>query len=78
MLPLWARRQRLDRVVQACANSRLVFSEGIVGSGWAFFEAVCREGLEGVVAKRLDGHYRPGRRDWIKIKPRGSPDGMTC
>jgi ATP-dependent DNA ligase len=36
--------------------------------------AVCRHGLEGVVAKRLDGRYRPGRRAWIKIKPRsGSP-----
>ncbi len=69
-LPLWARRQRLERVVRACANSRLVFSEGIVGPGRAFFEAVCREGLEGVVAKRLDGRYRPGRRAWIKIKPK--------
>ena len=68
-LPLWARRQHLERVVQACANSRLVFSEGIVGSGRAFFEAVCREDLEGVVAKRLDGRYGPGRRAWIKIKP---------
>jgi hypothetical protein len=29
-----------------------------------------RKGLEGVVAKRLDGRYRPGRRAWIKIKPR--------
>src|SRR5713101_2419711 len=75
-LPLRARRQRLEAVVRACANARLVFSEGIVGSGRAFFEAVCREGLEGVVAKRLDGRYRPGRRDWIKIKPR--LDSMTC
>jgi bifunctional non-homologous end joining protein LigD len=75
-LSLWARRQRLETVVRACANPRLVFSEGIVGEGRAFFEAVCREGLEGVVAKRLDGRYRPGRRDWIKIKPRS--DGMTC
>jgi bifunctional non-homologous end joining protein LigD len=69
VLPLWARRQRLETVVRACTNLRLVFSEGIVGSGRAFFEAVCREGLEGVVAKRLDGRYRPGRRAWIKIKP---------
>jgi bifunctional non-homologous end joining protein LigD len=68
-LPLWARRERLERVVRACVNPRLVFSEGIVGSGRAFFEAVCRQGLEGVVAKRLDGRYRPGRRAWVKIKP---------
>ena len=25
-------------------------------------------GLEGVVAKRPDGRYWPGRRDWVKIK----------
>ena len=69
-LPLWERRQRLETVARACADSKLVFSEGIVGSGRAFFEAVRAEGLEGVVAKRLDGRYRPGRRAWIKIKPR--------
>src|SRR6266446_9859852 len=69
-LSLWARRQRLEMLIRTCANPTLVFSEGIVGSGRAFFEAVCREGLEGVVAKRLDGRYRPGRRAWIKIKPR--------
>jgi ATP-dependent DNA ligase len=69
-LPLRARRQRLETVVRACANGGFVFSEGIVGPGRAFFEAVCRKGLEGVVAKRLDGRYRPGRRAWIKIKPR--------
>src|SRR5205823_11199548 len=25
-------------------------------------------GLEGVVAKQADGRYRPGRREWIKVK----------
>ena len=69
-LTMQTRRQRLQTVVRACANARLVFSEGIVGLGRAFFEAVCRQGLEGVVAKRLDGRYRPGRRAWVKIKPR--------
>jgi bifunctional non-homologous end joining protein LigD/DNA ligase-1 len=47
-----------------------VYSRGIVSAGRAFYEAICREGLEGVVAKRRDGRYRPGKRDWIKIKPR--------
>jgi len=69
-LPLRARRQRLKTVVRASANSRLVFSEGIVGPGQAFSEAVCRKGLEGALAKRLDGRYPPGRRTWFKIKPR--------
>jgi bifunctional non-homologous end joining protein LigD len=38
--------------------------------GAALFEAVCAHGLEGIVAKRLTGRYRPGERAWIKIKNR--------
>jgi bifunctional non-homologous end joining protein LigD len=38
--------------------------------GEALFEAVCERDLEGIVAKRLDGRYRPGERGWIKIKNR--------
>jgi ATP-dependent DNA ligase len=31
-------------------------------------------GLEGIVAKRRDSHYRSGRcREWIKIKNRAHP-----
>jgi bifunctional non-homologous end joining protein LigD len=38
--------------------------------GDALFEAVCERELEGVVAKRRNGRYRPGERGWIKIKNR--------
>ena len=69
-LPLWSRRARLEEVVRACANPRFVFSQGVIGAGRAFFQEVCRQELEGIVAKRLDGRYRPGRRAWTKIKRR--------
>src|SRR5216684_7643368 len=49
--PLGARRQRLETVVRACANPRLVFSQGVIGSGKAFFAEICRQGLEGMMAK---------------------------
>ena len=41
-----------------------------VGDGAALLEATRRQGLEGVVAKRLDCPYEPGRRSpgWIKVK----------
>ena len=41
-----------------------------VGEGEALLEAARARGLEGVVAKRLDSPYRPGRRsgDWIKVR----------
>jgi bifunctional non-homologous end joining protein LigD len=36
--------------------------------GEALFAAVCEHGLEGVVAKRRSQKYRPGQRQWVKIK----------
>ncbi|HEX5268155.1 MAG TPA: non-homologous end-joining DNA ligase [Acidimicrobiales bacterium] len=41
-----------------------------VGQGAALLEASRAQGLEGLVAKRLDGPYLPGRRSrlWLKIK----------
>ncbi|HEU0025164.1 MAG TPA: non-homologous end-joining DNA ligase, partial [Thermoleophilaceae bacterium] len=40
------------------------------GQGSALLDATKRMGLEGVVAKRLDSPYEPGRRfsGWIKVK----------
>jgi bifunctional non-homologous end joining protein LigD len=38
--------------------------------GEALFEAVCERELEDIVAKRVDGVYRPGEHGWIKIKNR--------
>ena len=44
-------------------------SPGIVGRGTALFEEFRRLGLEGMVAKRLDSPYRPGRSEaWLKVK----------
>ena len=40
------------------------------GDGAALLELTSAQGLEGVVGKRLDSVYKPGRRgrDWIKVK----------
>jgi bifunctional non-homologous end joining protein LigD len=42
----------------------------VLDGGEALFAAVCRQGLEGVVAKRRGTLYRPGQRGWIKVKNR--------
>lgn len=44
--------------------------EHVVGDGAAMLRASRANGLEGVVAKRLDSAYEPGRRsaNWLKIK----------
>jgi bifunctional non-homologous end joining protein LigD len=41
-----------------------------VGDGAAFLEHARELGLEGVVAKRLDSRYEPGKRSgaWVKVK----------
>jgi bifunctional non-homologous end joining protein LigD len=40
------------------------------GEGAALLEATAEQGLEGIMAKRLDSAYEPGRRSgaWLKIK----------
>ncbi len=44
-------------------------SEHVQGGGEAFFKKACELGLEGIVSKRADSPYRPGRgRDWVKTK----------
>jgi ATP-dependent DNA ligase len=70
--PLHQRRAQLGELLAAFGHPRLVLSQGIVGAGTEFFHQVCAAGLEGVMAKRLDSRYRPGKRTlaWIKIKPR--------
>ena len=41
----------------------------IVGNGPAVFTQACKLGLEGIVSKRRDQAYRPGRGPgWLKIK----------
>lgn len=72
--PLVARRERLERIVAPHVGPRLEVSEMTTGNGLALFAEVSRLGLEGVVAKRLDGPYEPGARSgsWSKFKRRQS------
>jgi ATP-dependent DNA ligase len=70
-LPLASRRERLEELIRRYAHPGLICSQGMVGPGKAFFAEVCRQGLEGMMAKQLASRYRPGRRTdvWTKIKP---------
>lgn len=68
--PLLERRERLANLLAAAPCDRFALSQHVLGSGKTFFTEVCRSGLEGVVAKRLNSRYQPGKRSdaWIKIK----------
>ena len=70
-LPLRDRREALREALEGTdSTGRIVLSEGIVGEGIAYFEEAGRRDLEGIVAKRLDSRYLPGKRSdaWLKIK----------
>jgi bifunctional non-homologous end joining protein LigD len=56
-------------VLTVNTNRRLHFSRHLVSSGEDFFRAACKLHAEGVVSKKLDEPYRPGKgRDWLKTK----------
>lgn len=66
--PLERRQALLAETVTETAS--LVVSRPIDGCGVAYAEAVFARGLEGVMAKRRDSLYLPGRRTaaWLKVK----------
>jgi bifunctional non-homologous end joining protein LigD len=72
--PLAERRERLARVMAGVRSPRLALSDGHVGGGLALLDHAVALGLEGVMAKRLDGPYEPGGRSgsWAKFKRRQS------
>jgi bifunctional non-homologous end joining protein LigD len=69
-LPLVERRKRLESLLDR--RSKTVRVSETFEDGQALYEAAKNEGLEGVVAKREDSRYLPGKRtrEWLKVKTR--------
>lgn len=67
-LPLSARRSRLEASIVESEHVRL--SPRVIGDGTALYDAAVEQRLEGIVAKRLDSRYEPGKRSrsWRKVK----------
>jgi bifunctional non-homologous end joining protein LigD len=57
-------------VLEDLELARPAYVPPVFDDGQALFEAACREGHEGIVAKRLRDPYRPGERRWLKLKNR--------
>ncbi|MCX8255320.1 DNA polymerase LigD, ligase domain protein [Beijerinckiaceae bacterium RH AL1] len=65
--PLEERRLALGGIIPK--RSAILLSEDFAGSGADLFKIACENELEGIVSKRLDRGYHPGRsRDWLKTK----------
>ncbi|MEA2250305.1 MAG: bifunctional non-ous end joining protein LigD [Solirubrobacteraceae bacterium] len=68
-LPYAERRARLEEL-DLKEGERWRVPDHVVGHGAELLAATAEQGLEGVIAKRLDSPYEPGRRsaNWLKIK----------
>ena len=68
-LPLEERKARLRALIGGRKTGRIRYSEHVTGSSDAFFDQACRLGLEGIISKRRDLPYEPGRHGgWVKTK----------
>lgn len=66
-LPVLERKRRLAALVDF--RDPLRFTEHRRGDGEAFWEQACRDGWEGLIAKRAAARYEGTRnRDWLKFK----------
>ena len=67
-LPLRRRKAILQQILPKMPV--LLFCEHVEDTGLAFFEAVAKAGLEGMIAKDGSSVYREGRRSdcWLKVK----------
>ena len=87
--PQRERKQTLKELLDFTGPLR--YTEHRAGDGEAFYRQACRDGWEGLIAKRADAPYSGGRtRDWLKFKcvtsqelviggytdPRGSRPGL--
>jgi DNA ligase D-like protein (predicted ligase) len=66
--PLMKRKEVLREALRE--GKRVVIADFVEEHGEAYYEAVLKLGLEGIVAKRKTSIYEPGKRssDWLKIK----------
>jgi bifunctional non-homologous end joining protein LigD len=66
-LPLAERKELLRDAVKW--SERIRWTEFTPREGIRLFRDACRRGQEGIIGKRLESRYLPGRgRDWVKIK----------
>jgi bifunctional non-homologous end joining protein LigD len=70
-LPLTERRERLEELLDLSQGS-IQLSEAF-DDGQALYRAAQEQQFEGIVSKRADSRYEPGRRsrNWLKVKTQG-------
>lgn len=66
-LPLLKRKKLLKSVLSQ--NESIIQVPFILGNALEYFNAIKQKNLEGIVLKKLDSHYYPGKRsnEWLKV-----------
>jgi bifunctional non-homologous end joining protein LigD len=77
-LPLTERRERLETILDR--RNRTIRLSETFEDGEALYAAAEAQGLEGIVAKKADSRYQPGKRsrDWLKIKTHGRQEFVVA
>jgi bifunctional non-homologous end joining protein LigD len=67
-LPNIERKERLAALLEA-VSPPILYGDHIIGRGEEMFEAVCKQGGEGIISKKASATYQGTRtRNWLKIK----------
>ncbi len=67
-LPNLERKERLAALLKTSVPP-ILFGDHVVGKGEKLFEAICKEGGEGIISKKANAAYKGERsRNWLKIK----------
>ncbi len=77
-LPLTTRQDILRSIIDESKNLRLVAA--LQCDGIQAFKVCAENGLEGILAKRADSIYEPGKRSkhWLKVKVTQSAEFIIC
>jgi bifunctional non-homologous end joining protein LigD len=67
-LPNIERKERLAALLKT-ASHPILYGDHVIGKGEALFDAICKEGGEGIISKKASAPYSGTRsRNWLKIK----------
>lgn len=73
-------RKKLLKVLLSNPPSHVHYLEHRETDGKAYFKEAEKQKLEGIIAKKADGHYFPGERskEWLKIKTAHRQEMVIC
>ncbi len=77
-LSLIERKELLEKIIPK--NEVIKYSDHILENGKSFFQVSKEKDLEGIMAKKIDSKYYPGKRtnEWLKIKHHKTQEAIVA